>query len=225
MRLLTDGHPDDPAADMAFSEMLLRAAARREAPETVRIYRPGPTVAFGRAEVHRPGFAAAQAVARRLGYVPVVRLGGGQAAVYDPDCVIAEIVRTQAGILGGLEERYADLAELITATVSAAAMPLQLGELPGEYCPGRYSLHLPDGPKVAGIAQRVVSGASLTTAVLVVDGGPRLRDAVAAIYAALGTPVDPGAAGALTDHHPAARADALARRLAVAARERYAITG
>ena len=225
MRLLTDGHPGDPAADMARSETLLRAAARREGPEAVRIYRPGPTVAFGRAEVRRPGFATAQALARARGYVPVVRLGGGLAAVYDRGCVVAEVVRTQTGIVGGLEDRYTDLAGLLTTTLAAMGMPVAVGSLPGEYCPGRFSLHLPDGPKVAGIAQRVVSGASLTTAVLVVDGGERLRETIGAIYAALASPVDPAVAGALTDRHPGARTDALARRLAVAARERYAITG
>jgi octanoyl-[GcvH]:protein N-octanoyltransferase len=224
VRLLTDGHPTEPEVDMARSEDLLRAVAQREAPETVRIYRPGPTVAFGRAEVRRPGYSAAQGLARARGYVPVVRLGGGQAAIYDRDCVIAEVVRGQTGIIGGLDERYADLADLLTGALGVMGTPVQVGELPGEYCPGRFSLHLPEGPKVAGIAQRVVSGASLTTAVLVVNGGERLREAVRAIYAALATPVDPSVAGALTDRHPGARAEAVARRLAAAARTRYAIT-
>ena len=155
--------------------------------------------------------------------MPVVRLGGGHAAVYDRDCVIVEIVRTQEGILGGLEERYTDLAELLTETLAALEMPVLVGELPGEYCPGRFSLHLQDGPKVAGIAQRVISGASLTTAVIVVDGGPALRETIGALYGALEVPVDPASPARSPIAIRSAQAGAVARRLVVAARERYGI--
>jgi octanoyl-[GcvH]:protein N-octanoyltransferase len=77
-----------------------------------------------------------------------------------------------------------------------------LGELPGEYCPGRVSLHLRSGPKVAGVAQRVLARASLTTAVVVVAGGDALRATLTDVYAALDLPVDADAAGAVSDTHP-----------------------
>ena len=76
---------------------------------------------------------------------------------------------------------------------------MRVGELPGEYCPGGHGINVGGHTKVAGIAQRTIRGAALTTAVLVVGGGDDLRRAVAAIYAALGRDADPAVAGALDD--------------------------
>jgi lipoate-protein ligase A len=46
-----------------------------------------------------------------------------------------------------------------------------ISALPGKYCPGDFSLHLSDGPKIAGAAQRVISGAALYTATILVEHG------------------------------------------------------
>ena len=54
---------------------------------------------------------------------------------------------------------FAELAGLLRDALAADGIDVEVGERPGEYCPGRYSVHLRDGPKVAGLAQRVVSGA------------------------------------------------------------------
>ncbi|MGH2929582.1 MAG: lipoyl protein ligase domain-containing protein, partial [Solirubrobacteraceae bacterium] len=183
MDLVTTGHPQRPALDMALTGTLLGAVARGSAPDTIRVFRPGPTLAFGRMDRGRVGFADACRVAVVHGRVPVLRWGGGHAAAYDADCVLIELVRGQEHIVGGLEERFLDLAALVQEAVGRLGTALELGELPGEYCPGRFSLHLPDGPKAAGIAQRVIRGASLTTAAIVVRGGEALRAVIADVYA------------------------------------------
>ncbi len=202
MLLVTEAHPEHPALDMALTGALLTAVARGEAADTIRVLRPGPTLAFGRLDRTRDGFARACRVAADHGREPVLRWGGGHAAAYDRDCVLVELIRREARVIGGLEQRFQDMAAFVAEGLEPLGVALELGELPGEYCPGRFSLHLPDGPKVAGIAQRIVRGASLTTAVIVVDGGDRLRTAIAAVYAALGLTVDAITAGALSDSHP-----------------------
>jgi lipoate-protein ligase A len=202
MKLLTVSNPDDPERDMAFSGELLDAVATGEAPDTVRIYRPGPTVAFGRLDRGRAGFAEACRVAEAHGRIPVVRWGGGHAVAYDADSLVVEIVRRHPAGAVGLEPRFVELAELIQAALAGVGAPVVLGELPGEYCPGRFSLHLPGGPKVAGVAQRVRSRASLTTAVVVVAGADALRSTLADVYAALALPLSLETVGAVADHHP-----------------------
>jgi len=187
---------------MALTQATLEGVAARTAAETVRVYRPGPTVAFGRLDRLRPGFAAAGAAALAHGRTPVLRLGGGRAAAYDRECVVVEVIRAQEKLVGGLEERFTDLVALLQDGLAAAGVDTEVGELPGEYCPGRFSLHLPGGPKVAGVAQRVISGASLTTGVLVVAGGDGLRATIADVYRALELPVDVATAGAVADRHP-----------------------
>jgi octanoyl-[GcvH]:protein N-octanoyltransferase len=224
MELVTTAHEDDPARDMALTEVMLRAASARAGPEVVRIFRPGPTVAFGRSDRRRPGFRAASEAALAHGREPVVRTAGGQAAPYDPDCVVVEVVRHETSLVGGVDERYADLAELLSEALAEHGARVEVGELAGEYCPGRFSLHLPDGPKVAGIAQRVVKRASVTSAVLVVDGGDELRATISDVYAALEIAVDPDLAGALSDQHAGLSSAGLAGTLRGLARERYGLT-
>ncbi len=207
MLTVRESHPSDPVAEMAYSAMLLRAVAAGERPACARVFRPGPTLAFGRRDALAPGFAAAQAAARAHGYVPVVRLGGGHAAGYDEGAVIVELVTVQARVGTGIEARFAAVAQLLGDALRGLGVVPVVGELPGEYCPGRWSLHAEGSTvKLAGIAQRSIRGAALTTAVVVVEGGARLRDVLVDVYAALDLGWDPATAGALEDVRPGVRA-------------------
>src|SRR5699024_6023938 len=64
-----------------------------------------------------------------------------------------------------------------------------VGEIPGEYCAGEYSVHavLNSGRqiKLAGTAQRVVKGAWLFSTSLVVEDGRAIRDVLTDVYDAL----------------------------------------
>ena len=190
----------------------LLAAVARGAPDTIRVFRPGPTVAFGRSDCIRTGFEEACRVAVAHGRTPVVRLGGGHAAAYDSDCLVVELLRRHdRRAISGLEDRFRDMVNLVRRALARLGVDLVLGELPREYCPGRYSLHLPAGPKVAGVAQRVLTRASLTTAVIVVGGTDALRGTLADVYATLDLPLDIETVGAVADRHPEVDCD-LAQR-------------
>jgi lipoate-protein ligase A len=202
MDLLTVAHRDAPAVDMALSALLVEQVSGRNRPQLIRLFTPGPTAAFGRLNKLQPRFLRASAAARAAGLTPVLRLAGGHLACYDQGCVIIEMIRREERMYGELEARFKDLAELITTALDELGVTVAVGQLPGEYCPGRFSLHLTGGPKIAGIAQRVIRGASLTSAVIVVNGGPQLRRNIEAIYAALELPVDPAVAGAIDERHP-----------------------
>jgi lipoate-protein ligase A len=209
---------------MQLTGELLEAIAEGNAPETVRIFRPGPTLAFGRTDRIRAGFGEAGRVAQTHGLTPVVRLGGGHAAAYDSECVIVEILRRhEHRAISGLEARFLDLTEIIGNALASLGVKLELGELPGEYCPGRYSLHLRGGPKVAGVAQRILTRASLTTAVVVAGGGDRLRAALADAYSALDLPLDIRTVGAVTDQHPEINCELVHRTITHHAAARYRI--
>jgi octanoyl-[GcvH]:protein N-octanoyltransferase len=212
MDLITTAHADRPELDMALTQDLLDGVARGERGELMRVYRPGPTLAFGRSDRGRPGFDAAWRIGEAHGRTPVIRLAGGHAAAYDQDCLILESFSPhERSAPGAIESRFAAMADLITLTLARLGVALELGELPREYCAGRYSLHLPSGPKVAGVAQRVLTRASLTTAVLVVGGGSALRALLAEVYAALDLPLDLSTAGAVDDQHPGITAERVAR--------------
>lgn len=217
MRLETTSHPERPELDMSFSAELLADVAAGRAPETIRIFRPGATVAFGRLDSRLSGFERARAVAAAHHHLPLLRLAGGHAVAYDSGSVIVEVIRRHERSFTGVERRFEELAELVLEASGGLGIELEAGELPDEYCPGRFSLHLADGPKVAGIAQRVLARASLTTAVIAVQNGAALRSLTTEIYAALGLPLSPKTVGTLDEHHPgltAASVEAAFRRRA-----------
>ncbi len=212
MLLITAAHPEDPAQDMALSEVLLRAVAAGTQPACARVFRPGPTLAFGRRDALLHGYPAARQAASAHGFVPLVRLGGGHAAAYDEGAVIVELITPEAGVGVGLQERFASAAALLQEALADLGLPAEVGELPGEYCPGRWSLHATGSTvKLAGLAQRSIRGAALTTAVLVVEHGARLRAVLVDVYAAVGLAWDPATAGAAEDVLPGLVAQDAAR--------------
>jgi octanoyl-[GcvH]:protein N-octanoyltransferase len=222
MDLLTTAHSDRPELDMELTGTLLDAVARGDAPDTIRVFRPGPTVAFGRSDRIRTGFDEACRVAVAHGRTPVVRLGGGHAAAYDSECLVVEVLRRHnRRAISGLESRFLDMVDLVQRGLAGLGVTLDVGELPWEYCPGRYSLHLPSGPKVAGAAQRVLTRASLTTAVIVVGGANALRRALADVYAALDLPLDIRTAGAVADRHPEISCDLVQQAIIDSAAARF----
>ena len=211
--LLLDGFPARPSLDMALSHALLLRVAERARPSVVRVYEPGPTVAFSKLDSHAPGFAAACEAARARGYEPVIRLGGGHAAAYGPGCLIHEEIVPHHSTLEGLSERYARESDIVESALARLGVSVTAGQLEGEYCAGAHSLHA-GGVKVAGIAQRVVKGAALTSTVLLLDAGPSLRDVLVAVYRALAIDWRPETAGSLADVAAAPTPTALAATLA-----------
>jgi octanoyl-[GcvH]:protein N-octanoyltransferase len=221
VELLRERHPEDPVLDTAITHALLREVGAGAREPAARVFRPGPTMAFGRLDALNDNYPAARAAAVAHGFTPLVRLGGGHAAGYDEGSVLVELIRPVATIAGGIRERFADVTALLVEALGAVGIAARVGELPGEYCAGDWSVNAA-GIKLAGTAQRSIKGASLTTAMVIVDGGARLRAALTDVYAALGIDWRPETAGAAADLLPSLTAPDAERALVatLAARER-----
>jgi octanoyl-[GcvH]:protein N-octanoyltransferase len=219
VRLLRDSFPERPALDIAVSHALLKRVAAGELEATMRLYRPAPTLAFGRLDALAPGFRRAGAAARAHGLEPVVRLAGGHAAAYHEDSLIYEEITPQPDVTAGLHERFRDGAALLAGALDGLGVDARVGEIPGEYCAGAYTVSASGRLKLAGVAQRAVRGAALLTAFVLVAGGDRLRAALVDVYRALGLEWDPRTAGALDDVLPGASIAAVEQAL-LAARAR-----
>ena len=74
-----------------------------------------------------------------------------------------------------------------------------VGEIPGEYCPGRFSVHHSGGRKIMGVGQRLAANAAHVGGVVVVDGAPEVNEVLHPVYGALGVEFEPSATGALSD--------------------------
>jgi lipoate-protein ligase A len=202
VRLLRDSFPDRPALDVAVSHALLVRVARGELAPTVRLYRPAPTMAFGRLDALRPGFAEAGEAARDAGFAPIVRLAGGHAAAYHEQSLIYEEIVAQRDVTAGLHDRFRDAADLLAGALAGLGVETHVGEIPGEYCPGSYTVGSAGGLKLVGSAQRAVRGGALLSAFILVGGGDRLRAALFDVYRALDLAWRPATAGALEDVAP-----------------------
>lgn len=202
MHLVRTGFPDDPALDVAVGHALLERAARREIGPTLRVYRPGPTCAFGRLDTLAPGFGAAVDAARAHGFQPVLRQPGGHAAAYDSGALCLDLVRREHEAIPRLQARFEAAGELFAAALRAVGVDARVGEVPGEYCPGQWTVSARGRVKLVGTAQRLVRGGSLLGAVVLVSGGARVRAVLEDVNAALGLEWNPATAGAAEDEVP-----------------------
>lgn len=167
--------------------------------ETLRLYVPEPIVAFGKQDVRDPNYPEAVAAARRLGYVPVERLAGGRAAVFHPGTIAFAWTVPDPRPAERIHARFAAFTSILVAAFASLGLEAHVGEIPGEYCPGEYSINLGKSIKVAGIGQRLIRHAAHVGGVVVVTGGALVRDVLVPVYDALGLAWNPATAGALED--------------------------
>lgn len=193
------------AGDLAAGITLLRAVAVGSQPATLRLYRPQPTLAFGQRDTRLSGFPAAETAARECGFEPLVRRAGGRAAAYHQGCLVIDHVQPQTDAVAGSRARFSGFGNLLADALKAVGVAAGVGEIPGEYCPGEYSVHGTGAAgqlKLVGTAQRVVAGGWLFSSVVVVEDSAPIRDVLTSSYAAMGLEWDPSTAGAVEDLVP-----------------------
>jgi lipoate-protein ligase A len=199
------------ALELATSQALLQRVAAGELPAALRLYRPPPTVAFGKLDTLSAGYAEAHAAARGHGYAPVLRLPGGHAAAYHRASLGLDLVYAVDDPVPGTHDRFRETAERLAAALASLGADARVGEVPGEYCPGAYSVNARGRVKLVGTAQRLVRGAALLGASIVVRDGAGVRAVLRDVYAALGLEWDDATAGALDEELPGVTLDAVER--------------
>jgi octanoyl-[GcvH]:protein N-octanoyltransferase len=188
---------------MAVANAMMRRASRGESGPMLRVYRPsGPAVAFGRRDVRLPGFGDAVSAVRRAGFAACVRAPGGRAVAYTRDALVVDHVSPDAQWPSDLESRFVELGDLWAGMLSGLGVDARVGEVPGEYCSGSYSVNARGAVKLVGTAQRMVRGAWLFSAVLVIDGAAVLRPLLREVYRPLGLPFDDTSVGSLVEEVP-----------------------
>jgi lipoate-protein ligase A len=199
LRLIRQASVDRPAYGTAVSEALLRRVAAGELPATLRIRRPGRELAFGKHDRATAGFEAAVRAARDAGFEPVVRLAGGRAAVFHEHTLAIAWSSPDPRPTLRTRERFAVLAEVVADALSGLGVHARIGEVPGEYCPGAWSVNARGAVKLAGIGQRIIRGGAHLGAVIVVADSALVRAALEPVYAALDLDWDPRTAGSVAD--------------------------
>ena len=200
--LIRDGAPGDAAFEVALAAAILDAVARRQLGPILQAHRPPPTVAFGRQDAFRPGFAAAAAAASGHAFTPVLRAPGGHAAAYDGGSLVIDEVMPEPDSIEGIHRRFAEHAEQHARALRSLGVDARIGRVAGEYCPGDFTINAGGRTKLIGTAQRVVRGAWLFSTVVVVEGTARIRAVLSDVYRALELDWDPRTVGSVSDEVP-----------------------
>jgi lipoate-protein ligase A len=195
----------DPLLDSALGPALLARVAEGGGPELLRLYRPRPTLAFSGRDCASPGIAAAAAAARAAGFVPIRRGPGGRAAAYHRGALCLDHLGSDPDGIATIRSRFAGYGELLVGGLRDLGVDAELGPVPGEYCPGEFSINDGNGHKLVGTAQRLVRGAWLFgTVILVADPEP-VREVLIEVYDALRLDWDPATVGAVQSTVPGVR--------------------
>ena len=190
----------DAAADLERSVELLRAVADGSIDEdrVVRLYAPLPTVAMSRRESRMLGFEAASQAAVDGGFAPVIRPTGGRAVAYDQSCIVFDIIEREQELT---DQRafFMRVGDALVTAMRRLGADARLGDVPGEYCPGEFSVNARGVVKLIGTSQRAVRGARLLSGMVPLDGVAHLVDVLIAVNAALGLEWDAATFGTLRD--------------------------
>ena len=199
LQILRRSLPGRPALDTALSRALLERASVGDMSETLRIWRPDAIVTFGRLDAVSEGYREAIAAARAQGFAAVERLEGGRAAVFHERTVAFAHTLPDARPGEGTHARFEATAALMAGALARLGVNARVGEVPGEYCPGAYSVNARGALKLMGVGQRVVAGAAHVGGVVVVADAERVRSVLTPVYEALGLGWDPSTTGAVDD--------------------------
>ena len=197
--VIRQGYDDSEGFDTGVSDALLRRVGDGSLPETFRISSPGRVVAFGKQDRIAPGFERATELARRHGFASVIRLPGGRAAVFNEQTISFSWTMPDPDPVRGIRRRFAEMGALTTAALAEIGIASTVGEIPGEYCPGEFSVNHGGSTKLAGIGQRLTKGAAHVGGVLVVGDASSIREVLVPVYGALDIEWNPSTVGALDD--------------------------
>jgi len=183
---------------MDHSSALLKTVAVNTGREPlVRVYTPQPTLAFSRRESLMHGFVGAAQKARDAGFSPVIRVTGGRAVAYDTGSLVFDVAFAEPPHRMSSDYVFERCSIALVELLGSLGVRAQIGQIPGEYCPGKFSINRDGREKLVGTAQRVVRGARLISGFLHFGPVQEIRDVLLAVNARLNLAWNPETVGSL----------------------------
>jgi lipoate-protein ligase A len=202
-----------PCQDMELSTATLRDMGLPGAEARLRVHHPQPTAAFSRLDSLAPGFSDAEEAAQARGFAPVVRPAGGRLAAYHRSALVLDLVAPHPEARRQIKERFLEAAEALVGGLRELGADARVGPVPGEYCPGEFSVNAGGATKLVGTAQRITRHGVLFSAVVLVADPEPVREVLRDAYAALEFSWDPATVGCVADSVPGATVEAVAEVL------------
>lgn len=180
----------DALLPLIHQEALMLQSRESLAPG-LHFWRHRKALLLGSRDLVLPGQNEALQWVRAQGIASAVRPFGGQAVLLD--CGVQNVTLITPDEGRSLDATFTSLATLLAAACAPVAN-VEVGEVSGSYCPGRFDLSI-DGRKVAGIAQRRLSGVVAVSAFVNVRASVSREDIVARYYGLAGEKSTDGVAG------------------------------
>lgn len=199
IQLITESHPNLPTLDTSISRVILDKVSQESMPETLRLYTPPEVVAFGPLDTISRGYRASIIEAQNKGFGAIRRLAGGRAAVFHRGTIAFSWTIPDAEPRSNIESRFNDASVILLNAFRRLGIEARIGEVPGEYCPGRFSINAKGKKKIMGVGQRIVSKAAHLGGVIVLADSNRIREVLTPVYAALELNWDPNTVGSIED--------------------------
>lgn len=222
LKIITGPDFIDAAADITVAPRLLKHTAQNSLGTFARIYRPQATVAFTSRDYSTLGFSNAQEQARQLNFTPVLRSPGGRAVAYHEDSVVLDLVSNDTDPHRLVNERFLAIAEIFVEAFDRLGVTSNIGEVPREYCPGKYSV-ISENVKLVGSAQRIMRGGWLLSAFVVVKNIVPVREVLTRVYSELSVDMDPSTVCDLSAFAPDVSVDCVNQSLVAVFKDRFKI--
>ncbi|MCZ7533336.1 MAG: hypothetical protein M5U23_08030 [Acidimicrobiia bacterium] len=198
LAVFSNAFSGDGPLDTATSRAILAAVGRGDMGETFEIGATSRIVAFGKHDTTSPSFADAVQLAVDHGFQPTVRIAGGRAAVFHEMTLRFGWTRAVDDPAATMYDGFRQMSTMVTDTLATFGVHGVVGEIPGEYCPGSYSVHIA-GRKVMGVGQRLIRNAAHVGGVVVVANSETINDVLIPIYRLLDLPLNPSVTGSVAD--------------------------
>lgn len=199
LQIITGELSGSASLDTAVSRAILQRVSDGLLPETLQVGRPHRVVAFGKHDALTSGFERAVGVATERGFDTTIRIAGGRAVVFHSQTVRFAWTVPSVDPVTDMQNRFTTIAGHVISMLRSFEIPAAMGELSGEYCPGRYSVHIEGGGKVMGSGQRITRRAAQVGGMIVVSDATLVNEVLIPVYAALGIDMDPTRTGAISD--------------------------
>jgi octanoyl-[GcvH]:protein N-octanoyltransferase len=168
----------------------------------LRFRRPRPTAAFSPQDTTHLDYEEIKERARARGFEPIERGTGGRLTLFDENALGITIIAPHAAPHGQMIRRFEVLSGAIAEGLHNLGIDARVGELPNEYCPGKYSVNAEGRIKLVGVAQRMNQRCLQMGAVVAVRRSDEACAGIAEAYRGMGLEFDPQTYGAVTDLQP-----------------------
>ena len=189
-----------PALDIAVSRLLLDKVNSNEYSSLLRLYEGHTQVAFGPSDMRKPGYQLAVEEAKKKQFAVVNRLTGGHAVTFHNGILAFAWMFHDQQARSKMHYYFKFVSSILQDALGSLGFFCSIGELPGEYCPGQYSIGIENKIKIAGIAQRIVANAVYVGGFIAVSNAGLIKDILVPVYKHLDIDWDPNTVGSLENY-------------------------